>query len=525
MRLTFDLKYRAISARDRRFDGQFIFAVRTTGIYCRPSCPARTPNPSNVEFFAVSAAAHEAGYRACKRCLPDAAPGSPEWDLRGDVVGRVMKLIADGEVERSGVTGLATHLGYSTRHLTRLMTEEIGAGPLALARAQRAHTARILLVNTPMPVSDIAFAAGFGSIRQFNDTFREIFDLTPSELRTRTSAAPRAGVGAELASAIPRHEPHAPAGSVRSAHLTGGDGAWASGVPQGVVDLALPYREPLDAAGIFRWFADRALPGVEVAEADSYSRTLALPGGPAWFRVYASGSQLRLSVRLAAFGDLPFLIARVRRLFDLDADPEAIDDALASQPELAARVEAIPGIRVPGASDPHEMLIRAMVGQQITVASARTALTRLTDAHGERVDGDPDTTILFPTMLAIAERGHEVLRGPAARVVAIRDAAAALASGDLVLDSAGDSRTQREALLARRGIGPWTADYVRMRVTGDPDVVLPGDVVVRNGAARLGIPSTARELDGWAVRTSPWRSYLTAHLWRAPHAPVQETHP
>lgn len=525
MRLTFDEKYHAICARDRRFDGQFIFAVRTTGIYCRPSCPAHTPKPSNVEFFTVSAAAHEAGYRACKRCLPDAAPGSPEWDLRGDVVGRAMKLITDGEVERSGVAGIAARLGYSTRHLTRLITEEIGAGPLALARAQRAHTARTLLVNTPMPVSEIAFAAGFSSIRQFNDTFREVFDLTPSELRARTSAAPRAGAGAELASAMPRQWPHAPAESVRSAHLAGEGGAWTSGVPRGVVDLALPYRAPLDAAGIFRWFADRALPGVETAGLDSYARTLALPGGAAWFRVAASGSQLRLTVRLADFADLPLLIARVHRLFDLDADPESIDAALRAHPELAPCVAAIPGIRVPGASDPHEMLMRAMVGQQITVAAARTALTRLADALGERVDGDEGTTILFPTMTAIAERSHEVLRGPAARVTAIRNAAADLASGDLALDSAGDSRAQREALLARRGIGPWTADYVRMRVTGDPDVILPGDVVVRNGAARLGIPSTARELDAWAARTSPWRSYLTAHLWRAPHAPAQETHP
>lgn len=475
--------YRAISARDRRFDGQFIVAVRTTGIYCRPSCPARTPEQSNVEFFSVSAAAHEAGYRACKRCLPDAVPGSPNWDTRGDVVGRAMKLIAEGCVEHEGVSGLAAHLGYSARHLTRLMTDELGAGPLALSRAQRAHTARTLLANTAMPVSDVAFAAGFSSIRQFNETFREVFDLTPSSLRS----------------------------------LGRGDA-----VVRGSIDLALPYREPFDAAGVFTWFAARALDGVENAAADSYARTLALPGGPAWFRVYESGPTLRLTARLTSFADLPLLITRVRRLFDLDADPAGIDDVLGSHPELYPRVAAIPGIRVPGTSDAHEMLIRAMVGQQITVAAARTALTRLAAALGERYDGDPSTTLLFPTMAAIAEHGLEVLRGPAARITAIRDAAAALASRELSLNSSDDSPAQREALLAMRGIGPWTADYVRMRVTGDPDVLLPGDVVVRTGAARLGIPSTARELDLWARRAAPWRSYLTAHLWRAPSTELTE---
>lgn len=483
MKLTFDEKYRAISARDRRFDGQFVFAVRSTGIYCRPSCPARTPKPSNVEFFAVSAAAHEAGYRACKRCLPDAAPDSPQWDLRGDMAGRAMKLIADGIVERDGVAGLSARLGYSTRHLTRLLTEELGAGPLALARARRAHTARTLLVNTGLPISDIAFASGFSSIRQFNDTFREIFALTPRELRARGNA--RLG-----------------------AH--------------GTIDLALPYRDPMDDAGIFLWMKDRALEGVEVANDDSYARTISLPRGPGWFRVYRSGAHLRLQARVTDFSDLSVLLTRVRRLFDLDADPTAVDHALAQHPELAPRIAALPGIRVPGCSDPGEMLIRAMVGQQITVAAARTALTRLVSELGAPYDCT-ETPRLFPSMTEIAEHGREVLRGPAARITAIQAAAADLASGALRLDPADDSLDQRERLLARTGIGPWTADYVRMRVTGDPDVTLPGDVVVRGGASRLGIPSDARGLNEWARRTSPWRSYLTAHLWRIPAAEPKET--
>ena len=476
----FDERYRAIHARDARFDGQFVTAVRTTGIYCRPSCPARTPKPGNVEFYATSAAAHEAGYRACKRCLPEAAPGSPAWDLRGDTAGRAMRLIADGVIEREGVPGLAARLGYSSRHLSRLLATELGAGPLALARAHRAHTARMLLVGTDLPASDVAFSAGFASVRQFNDTVREVFGMSPSALRARRGAA---GTG-------PGAEP-------------------------GAIDLVLPVRAPFDADGLFAWMAVRAVAGVETATATSFARTLALPGGPAWFRLRADRGRVRLEARLTRLGDLPVLVARARRLFDLDADPVAIDEALSRHPELAAAVAGTPGMRVPGAADPHEMLVRAMVGQQISVAAARTALVRLTEALGERVAEHEGTDRLFPTMAAIAEHGADVLRGPAARIRAITGAAALMASGELSLSPGDDAADQRARLLALPGIGPWTADYVRMRVTGDPDVVLPGDVAARAGAARLGIPADAAGLTAWAARTAPWRSYLTAHLWRA----------
>ncbi|MDR7112345.1 AraC family transcriptional regulator of adaptative response / DNA-3-methyladenine glycosylase II [Microbacterium trichothecenolyticum] len=493
--MTFDERYRAIDSRDARFDGQFVTAVRSTGIYCRPSCPARTPKPSNVTFYPTSAAAHEAGYRACKRCLPEAAPGSPQWNLRGDTAGRAMRLIADGVVEREGVPGLARRLGYSPRHLTRLLTAELGAGPLALSRAHRAQTARMLLVGTDLSAADVAFSSGFASVRQFNDTIREVFGMPPLELRARRR--------------VSRHE---------------GPAAPAPGV---TIDLALPHRGALDSPGLFSWMAARAVSGAEVATASTFARTLRLPHGPAWFELRLDDlGRVRLRAALTNLADLSTLVTRARRLFDLDADPDAVDESLAQHPELAPAVDALPGIRVPGAADPHEMLIRAMVGQQITVVAARTALTSLTAALGEDVAAfaglpspgtgeSPPPSRLFPTMAAIAERGPEVLRGPAARIRAITGAAAALADGSLTLTAGDDAVEQRAALLEMPGIGPWTADYVRMRVLADPDVFLPGDVAVRAGAGAVGLPAEARALDAWAARTAPWRSYLTAHLWRA----------
>lgn len=477
MQLTFGERYRAISSRDVRFDGQFVTAVSSTGIYCRPSCPAKTPKESNVTFYPTSAAAHEAGYRACKRCLPEAAPGSPAWDLRGDTAGRAMRLIADGMVEREGVEGLARTLGYSSRHLVRMLTAELGAGPLALARAQRAHTARMLLVGTELSITDVAFSAGFSSVRQFNDTIREVFDMTPGDLRAR-----------------------------RKEHAQ---------VAPGLIELTLPYREPIDFAGLFAWMQARAVDGTEIAGETSFSRVLALPGGPAWMKLTLDGMRLSLAARLTALSDLGVLVARVRRLFDLDADPLAVSNDLGAIAELAPLVAACPGIRVPGAMDPNEMLIRAMIGQQISVPAARTHLTRLTADLGEETTVGPEPARLFPAMRAIAEQGGDVLRGPAVRIRSIVETARRLADGELVLSPGDDSQGQRAALLDLPGVGPWTADYVRMRVVGDPDITLPGDVAVRSGARAIGVPDDPAGYAAWAERGAPWRSYLTSHLWRA----------
>ncbi|WP_254678275.1 DNA-3-methyladenine glycosylase 2 family protein [Curtobacterium sp. SGAir0471] len=491
-------RHRAVASRDARFDGQFVTAVHSTGIYCRPSCPARTPRAEGVTFYRTSAAAHLAGFRACKRCLPEATPGSPEWDLREDVAGRAVRLVLDGVVEREGVPGLAARVGYSERQLNRILTEELGAGPKALSRAHRAQTARTLLTSSDLPVADVAFASGFTSVRQFNDTVREVFALTPSQLRARR---------------------------------TDGRNDGAPTADDGWLHVHLPARPPFDLQGLLDWHALHALPGLEHVERDAsgrvtaYGRLVTLPGGPARFTASAPAADgagrgagrtgVALRVRLTTLSDLPTLVARVRALFDLDADPEAVDAVLAADPVLAPAVARVPGIRLPGAVDAHEVVVRTLIGQQVSVAAARTAQTRLVAALGAPVDpGLAEDGLLFPTAATIATHGHEVLRGPAARVDTILRVAAALADGSLVVDAGQSLAEQRAGLLAVKGIGPWTADYVALRVRHHPDVFLHSDLAVRNGAQELGLPGGARELSLRSEQVAPWRSYLTMHCWR-----------
>ena len=477
--------YRVVSARDARFDGWFITAVRTTGIYCRPSCPATTAKRGNVEFFATAAAAQAAGYRACRRCQPDAVPGSPDWNLRADLAGRAMRLINDGVVARAGVSGLAGMLGYSARHVTRVLTAELGAGPLALARARRAHDARLLIETTPLPFGDVAFAAGFASVRQFNDTIQAVFATTPSTLRALAR----------------RRTPQQVSGRIT---------------------VRLPFRPPLDAAGLLDFLAARAIPGVESVEAVGtdgtacYARTLRLPHGVGTARLTPGPRHVLCSLRLADLRDLGTAVARTRRLFDLDADPVAADDVLRADPRLALSVTGTPGMRLPGAVDGPEILLRALLGQQVSVAAARTALGALTAALGEPlVTPDGDLTRLFPTSAAVAEHAHEVLSGPRRRLDTLRRVGAALAEGTLAVDVGQDAEELRADLTALPGVGPWTAGYVLMRVLGAPDVLLGSDAALRRGAAALGLPADPGALTEHARRWRPWRSYAGLHLWRA----------
>jgi len=383
--------YRAATSRDARIDGQFILAVRTTGIYCRPSCPAMKPKRRNCEFFATAAAAQQAGYRACRRCLPDAVPGSPEWNLRADLAGRAMRLISDGLVEREGVPGLAKHLGYSERHLSRVLTSELGAGPLALARAHRAQSARLLIETTTMPFTDISFAAGFASVRQFNDTIREVFAASPTGLRSARRSTP-------------------------------GD----TPTP-GKVSIRLPVRTPFDGDGVLAFLAARAIPGVESIVDGDYARALRLTHGPAVARLRPQPSHVDCTLQLTDMRDLGSAVTRLRRLFDLDADPAAVDEVLAADPALSASVATTPGIRVPGVVDAPELVVRALLGQQVTVAAARTAAGALAAALGERLS-TPDGAVhtLFPTPAAIAEGGGSLLTRPRRLIDSIVTVVAAL---------------------------------------------------------------------------------------------------
>lgn len=487
--MTFDLdfagRYRAVQGRDARFDGWFFTAVTSTGIYCRPSCPATTPRPEHVRFYPTAAAAQEAGFRACKRCIPGAVPGSPAWDLEADLAGRAMHLIADGVVEREGVPGLAHHLGYSERQLRRHLLADLGAGPLALARAQRAHVARLLLETTDLPVTDVAFAAGFGSLRQFNATIREVFGAAPTALRAA------AGPG--------------PAG------------------PRGRIVLRLARRAPFAWKPLLAFLAARAVPGVEEVVDGVYRRSLRLPHGPAVIGLADGGDAVRCALALADPRDLGPAVARCRRLLDLDADPVTVDAALGGDPLLGALVRAVPGRRSPGSVDGAELAIRAILGQGITVAAARTLAGRLVAGAGTPLPAvQGGVTHLFPSAADVAALDPGSLPGPAPRRAALHLLATALAAGRLDLDAGADRVEAVRRLREIRGIGPWTAGYVAMRALGDPDAFLPGDVAVRQAIARRGGPADARGIAALAERWRPWRSYAVHHLWAslAPAVPA-----
>ncbi|MGY2003665.1 DNA-3-methyladenine glycosylase 2 family protein [Blastococcus sp. SYSU DS1024] len=465
--------YRAVAGRDARFDGWFVTAVRTTGIYCRPSCPARTPLLRNATFFSTAAAAQGAGYRACRRCRPDAVPGSPEWDVRADVVARAMRLIADGEVERSGVPGLAARLGYSERQLHRLLVGELGVGALALARARRAQTARVLLETTGLPVTDIAFAAGFASVRQFNDTVREVFATTPTELR-------RARRGA------------------------------AAGHP-GWLTLRLAARAPYAAEEVLLFLGAHAVPGLEEWDGSTFSRVLDLPHGPAVVRLSpaADGSAaVTARLRLTELRDLGAAVTRCRRMLDLDADPAAVDEALGGDAALATLVAAAPGRRVPASPDAEELAIRAVLGQQVSVAGARTLTARLLAAGAPLAEPVGSLTHAFPRAAALADADLGTVGLTGARRRTVTALASALDRGDIALDPGADREAAGRQLLAVPGIGPWTAALVALRGLADPDVWLPGDLALRRSLAALG----SSDLEA-ATRWRPWRSYAVMHLW------------
>jgi AraC family transcriptional regulator, regulatory protein of adaptative response / DNA-3-methyladenine glycosylase II len=471
----FESCYRLSDSRDPRYDGIFFIAATSTRLYCRPSCPARQPKRANVRFYPTAAAAQSAGFRACKRCRPDAAPGSPEWNWRADRVARAMRLIGDGLVDREGVPGLAKRLGFSDRHLRRLLSEQVGAGPVALARAQRANTARLLIESTAMPFADAALAAGFHSVRQFNDTIRHIFASTPSEMRDRATRA----------------RPRSP----------------------GVVELRLSCREPFDGAALLRFLKLRAVPGLEEVSAGTYRRALTLTHGIGIVELTPAPRAVRCLLRLDDLRDLATAVARCRRLLDLDADPQAIAEALGPDQVIGDLVRARPGLRVPGCVDGHELALRTVLGQHASLRTAQTQTARLVQTFGTTLEQPLGTvTYLFPAPAVLAEADPDAFAVPGLRRDALQTLAARLANGDLRIDPGSDPSEALTGLLAIRGIGPWTAAYVAMRGFHDPDAFPHGDAGLRRALNSLGQPADPRSVTVLQQRWRPWRAYAALQL-------------
>ena len=483
--LDFESCYRALQSRDPRFDDRFFTAVTSTGVYCRPVCPAQTPRRENVRFYRFAAAAEAAGFRACRRCRPDASPGSADWNVRADLVARALRLIAEGVVDAEGVDGLAARLAVSERHLHRQLVAEVGTGPLALARTRRAQTARVLVEQTGLPLTEVAFAAGFSSIRQFNESVQAAFGRTPSELRRRA------------------RRPGAPALD-----------------SSGVLTLRLAYRPPFEAGALLGYLAKRAVPGLEEVTGGRFRRVLALPRSAAVAELEPppaaspAANQVQLRLRLDDLSDLGVAVQRCRQLLDLDAEPAAVAEVLGADPVLAPLLAARPGLRVPGAADGFEMAVRAILGQRISVAGATTLAGRLVTVLGEPLAvPDGRLTRRFPTPERLADAdldGTGLTRG---RAEAVRTLARAVAKGEIELDRGADRARTARALLALPGVGPWTVAYVAMRALGDPDAFPVTDLGLRRALEAHGLPGDPAAVTARAERWRPWRAYAVLHLW------------
>ena len=505
--LDFDACYRAVSGRESRWDGRIYLGVSSTGVYCRPSCPARTPLPRNCRFFASAAACVAAGFRACKRCRPDTLPGSRDWDARGDLAARAVRRIRDGAIDAVGVAGLARELAVSERHLRRVLLDEIGASPLQLARTRRAHAARALIEQTELPLADVAFAAGFGSLRQFGDTMREEFGVAPSQL-------PRARAGSRQSDTAQRRTAAEEPSSDERPRLV----------------LRLRTRAPFAAGAVRNYLVAHAIPGrdevfaPEPAVPDGPGATahaLDLPGGTGaaridWAGIVESGgtATVPITLELPGLADTMPAIAAVRRLLDLDADPAQIGEALSHDARLAPLVALRPGLRLPGARNPREFALGVVLGQQVSLASARTLQGRLAAAFATD-PGSPRGTapgmLGEPDIARVAATSVDELRGlglNGARAQTLQTVARALDAG-LDLGPGADAARARAELAALRGIGPWSVELIAMRALGDPDAFPAGDLILRRA---LGT-RTDRESIALAEPWRPFRGYATQHLW------------
>ncbi|KAM9866276.1 putative bifunctional transcriptional activator/DNA repair enzyme AlkA [Leucobacter aridicollis] len=512
--LSFDACYRAASGRDRRWDGRFYLGVTSTGIYCRPSCPARKPKPANCRFFPSAAACVAAGFRACKRCRPDALPGSRDWDHRSDLVARAVRGIRDGAIDVGGVTGLASSLAVSERHLRRILLDEIGATPIQLARTRRAHAARILIEQTDLSLTDVAFAAGFGSVRQFGDTMRDEFGMAPSAIARRAGQdAPAAGATGD-----------------------GGDDDDGRPGPESrewpTVTLRLQTRAPFDAQATRSFLAAHAIPGRDMIGAGTAdlpsataptSHAIDVPGGTAratisWADVPAVAEQLPGTLGIPVMLALPSLadtmpaIQIVRRMLDLDADPAQLADAFAGDPILGPLVAARPGLRLPGARDPHEFALATVLGQQVSLAAARTLQGRLVaefaEPGGHAELGFSGRVDVSRIAAETPESLQSTLRITGARAATLRGLAGALERG-LDIGQGADRERARAELIALRGIGPWTVELIAMRALGDPDAYPAGDLILRRALGVAGAKAAEAAAEAWR----PFRGYATQYLW------------
>ena len=469
---------RARMSRDPRFDGKFFIAVTSTKIYCRPICPSPHARRQHVRYYASAAAAAAAGFRPCLRCRPEAAPGTAAWLGTSAVVRRALRLIEDGFLDHASVDDLAICLGIGARHLHRLFLQHVGAPAISVAQTRRLHFAKRLIDETKLPITAVAFAAGFQSIRRFNSAFQETFRRAPRDLRRQQSEG-------------------------------------AAG-PEDEVSLRLSFRPPYDWAQVRDFFAKRALPGAELVDDNSYTRSVRVGAGFAVIRVrpIEGEAALELRVRGAAPGDLLRISSVVRRSFDVGCDPALIDAAFSSDPLLAPMVQKHPGLRIPGAWDLFECAVRAIVGQQVSVAGARTLVTRLVKTAGRPIpSGVPGITHLFPSPNELASANLDGLGLTEMRKAALQKLAQAMATGTLSAEAT--TETVCAALAAIPGVGDWTAQYVALRALGEPDAFPSSDLVLRRMAGADGVPLSARDLQKKAEAWRPWRGYATMHLWRA----------
>jgi AraC family transcriptional regulator of adaptative response / DNA-3-methyladenine glycosylase II len=486
-----DVCYRALQSRDSRFDGLLFVGVTSTGIYCRPVCPARTPKFAHCRFFASAAAAQEAGFRPCLRCRPESAPDLASWRGTSNTVSRALALISDGALDGNGagVEMLADRLGVGERQLRRLFLEHLGASPIAVAQTRRVLFAKQLIHETRMPVTQVALASGFGSVRRFNDTFRQLFGRPPGSLR-RTTAAQAANAG---------------------------------------VTLRLRYRPPYDWDSMLGHLRARAVAGAEIVDGDVYLRTVEVDGatGSVEVRHEPERQSLRATIYFPHVKSLPAIVARVRRLFDMGADIETIDAHLARDPMLAPLVAQRPGLRAPGGWDGFELAVRAILGQQISVMAARSLAGQLVALHGSPVSRDhvhhPGLTYVFPTAKQLAFAPSIGLAMPVSRQSSLKALAEAAAADPNLFRPLGTIEEAVARLRSIRGVGEWTAQYIALRALREPDAFPASDIGLLRGAAIDGVRPSPAKLLHRAESWRPWRAYAAQHLWAAQSAAVSSS--